>query len=410
MALEIEIEKKFPDFTLQVAFTAENTLLGILGASGAGKTMTLRTVAGLDSPARGHILLDGRVLFDSAAGIDLPSRARRVSLLFQHYALFPHLTVERNIAFGLRHLPNLTPHERMGRTAEQIAAMHLSGLERRFPGRLSGGQQQRVALARALAPQPAALLLDEPFSALDTHLRSQLERQLRETLATYAGVTLLVSHNLEEIYRLCPQLVVLDKGQVIAHGSREEIFRHPPNRATARLTGCKNFSRARALNQGHAHGALGASTLIEALDWGCALRVAQDTPRPPAHVAIRAHHVRVEAPLGKAPLVALAAIETPPVGVSSIEFPLGEFPPGEAPPVGVSSAAINENTFPCWVADSSEAPFRVTLFLRLHAPPANAADYHLQVEIAREHWTALKAHPLPWRVQLDPGRLFLLPD
>ena len=410
MALEIEIEKKFPDFTLQVAFTAENALVGILGASGAGKTMTLRTVAGLDSPARGRIVLDGRVLFDSAAGIDLPSRARRVSLLFQHYALFPHLTVERNIGFGLRHLPGVTPQERSRRTAEQIAAMHLSGLERRFPGRLSGGQQQRVALARALAPQPAALLLDEPFSALDTHLRSQLERQLRGTLATYAGVTLLVSHNLEEIYRLCPQLVVLDKGQVIAHGSREEIFRHPPNRATARLTGCKNFSRARALDQGHRHGALGASTLIEALDWGCALRVAQDIPRPPAHVAIRAHHIRVEAPPVKTPPVALPPIERPPAGVSSIEFPPGEVPLGEAPPVGASSAAIDENTFPCWVADSSEAPFRVTLFLRLHAPPANAADYHLQVEIAREHWTALKAHPLPWQVQLDPGRLFLLPD
>src|ERR1700722_10957827 len=247
--------------------------------------MTLRTVAGLDSPARGRIVLDGRVLFDSAAGIDLPSRARRVSLLFQHYALFPHLTVERNIAFGMPDLSGVTPQERSRRTAEQIAAMHLSGLERRFPGRLSGGQQQRVALARALAPQPAALLLDEPFSALDTYLRSQLEHQMHETLAGYQGVKLVVSHNLEEIYRLCEELVVMDQGSVIARGSREEIFRWPPSRQVALLTGCKNFSRAQPRD---AH-------CLEALDWGCTLRLTGEIPRASAKVAIRAHHIRLAA-------------------------------------------------------------------------------------------------------------------
>ncbi len=379
MGLEVEIEKQFPDFSLQVAFTAPNALAGILGASGAGKTMTLRAIAGLDSPTRGRIVLDGRVLFDSAAHIDLPSRVRRVGLLFQDYALFPHLSVERNIAFGLRHAPSIAPSDRARRIPEQIAAMHLTGLEHRYPAALSGGQQQRVALARALAPHPAALLLDEPFSALDTHLRSQLERQLREMLATYRGVTLLVSHNLEEIYRLCGQLVVLDKGHVIAQGSRDEIFRCPPNLITARLTGCKNFSRVRALHDakkdatGTSEHTAPGTALIEALDWDCSLRVAQDIAHAPAHVAIRAHHVRVEAPRPEC-------------------------------------AALKENTFPCWVADTSEAPFRVTLFLRLNGPPASAADYHLQVEMPREHWSALKVHPLPWQTHLDPSRLFLLPD
>jgi molybdate transport system permease protein len=379
VTLEVEIEKTFPGFTLQVAFKAEDAPVGILGPSGAGKTMTLRAIAGLDSPGRGRIVLDERVLFDSAARIDLPSRVRRVGLLFQHYALFPHLTVERNIAFGLRHLAGIAAQERARRAAEQVAAMHLSGLERRYPGALSGGQQQRVALARALAPQPAALLLDEPFSALDTHLRGQLERQLRETLASYGGVTLLVSHNLEEIYRLCGHLVVLDKGRVIARGPREEIFRHPPDRMTALLTGCKNFSRARVLNDSTGQRARTGSRFVEALDWGCSLSVSEGIPGIPAHVAIRAHHVSVE------------------------------FAPAEVS-AGVAAGPSAENTFPCWVADSSEAPFRVTLFLRLNGPPATPADYHLQVEINREHWAALKAQPFPWQVQLDPDRLFLLPD
>ena len=174
--------------------------------------------------------------------------------------------MEQNVAFGLR---RLEAGERARRTSAQIAAMHLSGLERRYPAGLSGGEQQRVALARALAPQPAALLLDEPFSALDTHLRSQVERQLHETLAGYKGAALVAGHNLEEIYRLCGELVVLDRGRVIARGPRERssavrpiaerpslpaarIFRAPARRATMsprRSTGaarCKWRSRSPA--------------------------------------------------------------------------------------------------------------------------------------------------------------------
>jgi molybdate transport system permease protein len=155
--------------------------LGLLALPGRARP-TLRAIAGLETPDRGKIALDGRVLFDSGRGINLPARQRRVSLLFQHYALFPHLTAADNIAFGLRHLP---PAERERRTARQLAAAHIDGIAHRVPGSLSGGEQQRVALARALAPEPAALLLDEPFSALDTHLRAALERQLRETLQGY---------------------------------------------------------------------------------------------------------------------------------------------------------------------------------------------------------------------------------
>jgi ABC-type sulfate/molybdate transport systems ATPase subunit len=358
--LEVEIERNLPGFTLRVAFRAENAPLGILGASGAGKSMTLRAIAGFEPHLRGRVVLDGRVLFDSAAGIRVPSRARNVGLLFQHYALFPHLTVLQNITFGLR---RLEPAERTRRAALQMAALHLSGLENQYPGALSGGQQQRVALARCFAPQPAALLLDEPFSALDTHLRSQLELQLHETLNGYAGVTLLVSHNLEEIYRLCGEIVVLDNGRVIASGPREEIFRRPPNVVTARLTGCKNFSRARVTS----------SSLVEALDWNCSLRCPEPMPSAVGHVGVRAHHVCV-----------------------------GPMKPGSDNPLN--------NEFPCWLAAATQGPFRVTAYLRMHSVALDSSDYHLQVEIPQEHWAELQSHSLPWSVRLPPECLIILPD
>jgi ABC-type sulfate/molybdate transport systems ATPase subunit len=158
----------------------------------------------------------------------------------------------------------------------QIAAVHLAGLEARHPAALSGGEQQRVALARALAPRPEALLLDEPFSALDAHLRGEIERELREALKDYRGIALFVSHNLEEAYRFCDELVVLANGRIVAAGPKEELFRRPPGFEVARLTGCKNFSRARSTADG----------AIEALDWGCqiACRATHTTyARPRCH-------------------------------------------------------------------------------------------------------------------------------
>ena len=365
MELRVEIEKRLPDFTLEVAFRAGGTPLGILGASGAGKTMMLRVIAGLDAPSRGRIELNGRALFDSARRTNLPARSRRIGMVFQHYALFPHLTVRGNIGFGV---PQVSGPALKNRVAAEIEQLHLAGLEDRYPHELSGGQQQRVALARALATDPAALLLDEPLSALDPHLRSQVERQLGETLARYSGPALFVSHNLEEVYRLCPELLVLSAGRVAAFGPKEEIFSRPPNLAVARLTGCKNFSRARRIDTNH----------IEALDWGVALRVNEAEPVAPARIAIRAHHIRFSEP-----------------GVSG---------------AGVSNGANAANTFPCWIASRNETPFRTTLYLRLNAPPAGAGDYHLQAEIFKDRFSEMESWPQPWRVHLDPARVFLLPD
>ncbi|MGB6545072.1 MAG: sulfate/molybdate ABC transporter ATP-binding protein [Candidatus Acidiferrales bacterium] len=376
MNLDVQIEKKFPGgFHLEVAFRASGAPLGILGPSGAGKSLTLRTIAGLERPDRGRIVLDERVLFDSAAGIDVPSRDRRVGLLFQNYALFPHLSVAENIAFGISALP---PDERDRRIARQIASLHLTGLEARHPAALSGGQQQRVALARALMPEPQALLLDEPFSALDAHLRGEIERELREVLANYHGVALFVGHNLEEAYRFCGALIVLADGKIIADGPKEDLFRHPPNFEVARVTGCKNFSRARASAAGE----------IEALDWGCRLRVAQSIPATLGHVAIRAHHLRVHA--ADARDLALSAAR----GATDL------------------SAGIHAegNSFPCWLATATEAPFRVTLYLHLNTPSSTSADFHVQAEISKDEWGKFKDLPQPWRVELSADRLFLLPD
>jgi molybdate transport system permease protein len=360
MSLEVAIEKNVAGFRLAVEFTADGAPAGLLGPSGSGKTMTLRAIAGLETPDRGRIVLQGRVLFDSEQRINLPARARRIGLLFQNYALFPHLTVAENIAFGLRRLPDA---EKNRRVAEQLAAAHLDGLAERYSATLSGGEQQRVALARALAIEPAALLLDEPFSALDTHLRSALERQLRETLGNYGGSTLFVSHNLEEAYRVCEKLVVLANGSVGAQGPKEEIFRHPPTLEVARVTGCKNYSRARRLPDGR----------VEALDWGCTLRVAQQFAKPPEHVAIRANHIRVH-------------------------------PPQKL------NLEKSGNVFPCWLAAMTETPFRVTLDLRIGAPPASSADFQLQAEVFKQEWESFRDLPQPWAIELAADRLFLLPD
>lgn len=361
MPLEVQIAKDLPDFTLDVNFRADDGApLSVLGPSGSGKTMLLRCVAGLERPDRGRIVLNERVLFDSAQKIHIPARLRRVGLLFQHYALFPHRTVEENLAFGLRHLP---VEQRSTRIAGLVRQTHISGLEHRHPRELSGGEQQRVALARCLAVDPEALLLDEPLSSLDTHLRSQIEGQLQETFAEYRRPSLLVTHNMEEAYRLCDQLLVLSRGRVGARGSREQIFRWPPSTTVARLTGCKNISRAKAASNG----------ALDAIDWGCQVRVAQEIQGAPEYVGIRAHHIDF--------------VE------SSV--------PGEA----------LENVFPCWPVRSSETPFRITLFLSLREPREGGdAESQLQAEVFKEKWERFRELPLPWHARLSPGALFVMPE
>jgi molybdate transport system permease protein len=359
MPLEIHIEKKLPDFALNASFTADNAPLSILGPSGAGKTMLLRCIAGLEHPDKGRISLNGRVLFDADSKIAIPARERHVGMLFQHYALFPHRTVAQNIAFGLA---GMSQEEQMKRATALMDRVHIADLGRRYPRELSGGEQQRAAIARALATEPEALLLDEPLSALDTHLRSQMEAQLEETFSEFERPVLLVTHNIEEAYRLGDQLLVLSRGRVAACGDKEHVFRHPATVEIARLTGCKNFSRAKAIS----------STEIEAIDWGCRLTFAHPIEGSTGHVGIRAHHVDfVEA---------------------------------------TSDSTPGDNIFPCWLVRSSETPFRTTLFLRMNQPSENSNDYHLQAEVFREKWMRFRDRSFPWHVRLSPDSLFLMPE
>lgn len=351
-SLTVNIQKHLPNWTLTADFSADSYPLGILGASGAGKSMLLRCIAGLETPNAGCITLGDRILFDAKTHINLPSRDRRIGLVFQNYALFPHLTVWKNITFGIQNLPKTTRNQQ---ASQLIALMHLEGLQNRYPHNLSGGEQQRVALARALAMQPEVLLLDEPFSALDTHLRSQLEKQLISILSQYQGVTLFVTHNLEEAYRACENLLVLSSGKIVANGSKERIFDHPGTYFVAQLTGCKNFSVARAI----------APQKVQAVDWECTLDIIEPIPSQLQYVGIRAHQ-----------LIFSAKSDRP-------------------------------NTFSCWVVQTSETPHRMTIYLKLHQPPNHQGDYHLQAEVFKEKWANLKDNPLPWHIYLDPMRLFL---
>ncbi len=298
MSVDVAIKKNFKGFNLDVAFTNNGAKLGILGASGCGKSMTLNCIAGIIRPDSGRIVLNGRILFDSSRKIDLPPQQRRVGYLFQSYALFPHLPVVENIACGMGptkyalfpHLPvveniafglGLVKQDarRDERIREMIDLLHLEGLEERYPCQLSGGQQQRVALARILAYRPEIILLDEPFAALDEYLKEQLHLQLVEVLRHWGNNVILVTHNRDEVYKICDKLLVMDDGGPIGMGDTTALFAAPERVQIARLTGCKNISRAQKCGE----------YSVEALDWGLHFTTARPVGKEITAVGVRAH-------------------------------------------------------------------------------------------------------------------------
>jgi molybdate transport system ATP-binding protein len=238
--LDVALRKRLPGFTLDVEWSAGDEVAVLFGPSGAGKTLTLQCLAGLVRPDAGRIVADGRVFYDGAAGLDLPPQRRRIGYVFQGYALFPHLTVAANVAFGLRDRPRA---ERAERTRLVLERLGLGGFERRYPRELSGGQQQRVALGRALAIDPALLLLDEPLSALDQPLRRALRDELREILRDWGTAAVVVTHDFTEAYRLGDRIVVYEAGQVIQSAARSELLWQPASEAVARIIGIRNILR-----------------------------------------------------------------------------------------------------------------------------------------------------------------------
>lgn len=276
MSLSVDIEKNFGNFHLNMNFNVEDETLALFGASGCGKSVTLRCIAGIEKPDRGRIVLNGKVLFDSENHINLSPQKRNVGYLFQQYALFPNMTVEQNIACGNHKSKDKS------KVAAMIKSMHLDGLEKKRPSQLSGGQQQRTALARILIGEPDILMLDEPLSALDTHLRYQMEHEIRNVIRSFGKSVLFVSHESAEVYRLSDRIAIIKDGLVEKCGTRREIFLDPGTINGALLTGYRNISKARIVKEGR----------IFAEDWGAELEVTSDAESV-KHAAFRTESVRL---------------------------------------------------------------------------------------------------------------------
>ena len=346
MSIYADIEKALGDFHLKVELEAGEEVLALLGASGCGKSMTLKCIAGIVRPDRGHIEVDGRVLFDSEKRIDLSPQQRRTGLMFQNYALFPNMTVLQNIRAGARRERDAAAREEKVR--DIMDSFGLSELAAHYPRQLSGGQQQRSALARLLVSAPDILLLDEPFSALDSHLRFRLEVEMREVIRQFGKTVLLVSHDRDEVFRMARSIAVMDNGRIHRAGPREEVFAQPGTRAGAVLTGCKNISPLERLPDGR----------VRAVDWGMELEVNDDGRAQ--YLGIRMHDIR----------------------------------PGGG-----------ENSFLCRVVEEIENPFSYTLMLR----PLGQEDARpIGWELDKERWRQLRGEQV--EISLPRASILFLED
>lgn len=345
MSLYVDIEKNLGGFHLSVKLDAEDETLALLGASGSGKSMTLKCIAGIERPDRGRIVVDGTTIFDSEKGIDLTPQRRQVGYLFQNYALFPNMTVYQNVMAGACRIK-----DKALRKEKTEAMLELFGLGERKdcrPAQLSGGEQQRVALARILISEPRILLLDEPFSALDSHLRFRLEQEVRQVIRRFGKTVVLVSHDRDEVFRMADRVAILRDGAVETIGPKKTVFADPETRAGAVLTGCKNISAIRKLDERR----------VLALDWGMELTLDRDVGESCA-VGIRMHDVA--------------------------------FGPGE-------------NAFSCELTEEIENPFSYVAMLR---PVGQENAMPIGWEMEKERWRKLRAERVT--VHLPPERLLLL--
>lgn len=347
MSIYVDIEKNLGSFHLNVKFESGDETLALLGASGCGKSMTLKCIAGIEKPDRGRIVVDGVVLFDSEKKINLTPQQRHTGLLFQNYALFPNMTVLQNIRCGANREPDKKKREEM--VSAVLESFGLSDLAKHFPHQLSGGQQQRVALARILVSNPRILLLDEPFSALDSHLRFKLEQEVRQVIRSFGKTVLLVSHDRDEVFRMSDKIAIMDSGRIEGVGTKAQIFRNPQTRKGAILTGCKNISNMERLGGGQ----------IWATDWNIALNVGK-IPEGATVVGIRMHDIR----------------------------------PGPG-----------KNGYRCRVVEEIENPFSYTIMLA----PLNAdCTSPIGWELDKESWRKLRGEEIG--ISLPPEALLLLKD
>ncbi len=340
MSIFVDIEKQLGSFHLKIAFEAGNEVLALLGASGCGKSMTLRCIAGIETPDRGRIIVDGVTLFDSERHVNLPPQRRKTGLLFQNYALFPNMTVWENLQAGCLEIKDKA--QRKKQIQQVLEAFELTDCARQLPFQLSGGQQQRTALARILLSRPNILLLDEPFSALDAHLRFRLERTTMETIREFGKTVLLVSHDRDEVFRMSDQVVVMHQGAVEVQGTRDAVFKQPRTRQAAMLTGCKNIALCQPLS--------GEAVYVP--QWGITLALPPQ-PVSPHYVGVRMHDIL----------------------------------PGEG-----------ENTLLCDVVSEIENPFSYVVMLRCAASPQ--AD-PIGWELEKPLWQSLRGSQVTVHIPKD---------
>ena len=299
MSLHVDIRKRLGSFTLDVTFSAENGITSLLGASGCGKSMTLKCIAGIEKPDEGRIELDGTVLFDSKQKINLPPQKRRVGYLFQNYALFPNMSVRQNILCGLNREKDRGAKER--RLRDMLRMMQLEGLEDRKPAQLSGGQQQRVALARILVNDPQILLLDEPFSALDGHLRDSLKVEMRDLLERFGREVLMVTHDRNEAYNMSREIAVMDNGRLLTIKPTKALFADPGSVQAAILTGCKNIVKASRVDE----------HTVEIPEWGVRMETKDTVREGLCAVGVRAHYFNPNAAQNRFPVRFIEEMEEP---------------------------------------------------------------------------------------------------
>lgn len=289
--LAFDLRKSYGAYSLRVAEKVRAEWLVLLAPSGAGKSLLLNLISGLIKPDQGQVRLNGETLFDHAAGINRPIRQRRIGYLFQDYALFPHLNVEENIAYGLP-----AGREAGAAVAHWIRFFHLEGREGASPGELSGGQQQRVALARTLASEPQVLLLDEPFSALDRHIREHLYRELQDLKTQLSLPVILVTHDFVEAQLLGDRVAVLEEGRVLESGLKHHIFTHPKRHETARFLGVDNVLPAKVVAVGRDAGGASVPGTVQVWASGVTLAAHAErdfSPGEAVHLCIHAADVRL---------------------------------------------------------------------------------------------------------------------
>ncbi len=279
--LKVSITKKLKGFTLNSSFELTDGITGIIGPSGSGKSVTLHCIAGLQTPDSGEIILDGYRLFHSSNRINIKTRERSIGYVFQNYALFPHLTVQQNVAFGLN---GISRQKIKQKVAEMIEKVHLTAFQNAYPHQLSGGQQQRVAIARTLVTDPKMLFLDEPFSALDHHIKHIVEQEFLQIIRdNFSGIVLLITHNIEEAYKLCDRVLLYNNGSVVQYGSKDDVFKKPESTVAAKIIGCKNIIPLTSLQQHNGTVWCDVS--------GVQVRVAGRWARKASHIGIHAEDV-----------------------------------------------------------------------------------------------------------------------